>query len=40
MAGIPMARDPNQKCHGGSVGSEEVQGLSIIFLLVLKMLKF
>ena len=25
MAGswLPMARDPNQMCHGGSVGSEE-----------------
>ena len=22
VAGIPMARDPNQMCHGGSVGSE------------------
>ena len=25
MAGLPMARDPNQMCHGGSVGSEEFQ---------------
>ena len=25
MAWIPMARDPNQKCHGGSVGSEWFQ---------------